>query len=379
MKKPAIFERLERSLETRKSDNRLRKTAPYRDDVTLDLSTNSYLALETNRAVAAYAGTLAAGYLAGNLASRLISTSSKFYETLEKELAEWKQTESVLLFNSGYVANLGILQACANRDTEIYSDRLNHASIVDGIRLSGARMIRYRHCDVDDLVSRLKKGRARDKIIVTDSVFSMDGDRAPLSAIADIAEEHGCLIMVDEAHATGVLGPHGAGLIDELSIGEKVHIRMGTMSKALAGLGGFFAGSSFLREYLVNTARSLVYSTALPHAVLAHDLAAVRHIRAAPQVGTELQRSADWFRHRLHELGFDTLQSTTQIVPCVLGSDTEALDLSKELLKEGIKAPAIRPPTVPAGTSRIRFSLTPKADRDELERVLAVLKRWSRR
>ncbi len=379
MKKPAIFERLERSLEARMSDNRLRKTAPYRDDVTLDLSTNSYLALETNRAVAAYAGTLAAGYLAGNLASRLISTSSKLYETLEKELAEWKQTESVLLFNSGYVANLGILQACANRDTEIYSDRLNHASIVDGIRLSGARMIRYRHCDVDDLVSRLKKGRARDKIILTDSVFSMDGDRAPLSAIADIAEEHGCLIMVDEAHATGVLGPHGAGLIDELSIGEKVHIRMGTMSKALAGLGGFFAGSSFLREYLVNTARSLVYSTALPHAVLAHDLAAVRHIRAAPQVGTELQRSADWFRHRLHELGFDTLQSTTQIVPCVLGSDTEALDLSKELLKEGIKAPAIRPPTVPAGTSRIRFSLTPKADRDELERVLAVLKRWSRR
>jgi 8-amino-7-oxononanoate synthase len=376
MKNPAIIERIERELSGREAEKLFRRTAAAEQNGHLDLSTNSYLRLESNPQVLEQARKLAAGELAGNGASRLIATRSPLYEALETELARWKSCESALLFNSGYAANVGTLQALCSRDTEVFSDRLNHASIVDGIRLSGARMSRYAHCDTDDLAGRLKRSTAREKLIVTDTVFSMDGDRAPLERICSLAAEHGALVMVDEAHAAGVLGKRLSGLVEACGMEEQVQIRIGTLSKAVAGLGGFFAGSSRIRDYLVNSARSLIYSTALPHSVLAWDLAAVRFIVAHPEMGPQLLERAASLRNELTHMGFDTLDSSTQIVPCIVGDDSRALALSRELRYRGIKAPAIRPPTVPRGTARLRFSVHLELSSEQTDSIVGHMRQW---
>ena len=188
------------------------------------------------------------------------------YDELESEIASWENTESALVFNSGYVANLGIITSLCNRDTEIFSDKLNHASIIDGIQLSGGIMTRYLHCNLADLEKKLAASTRKDKIIVTDTVFSMDGDCAPLADICELAAKYRCMVMVDEAHATGIFGKTGSGLVEQCGLEKSVDIRMGTLSKSIAGLGGYFAGSQMLRDYFVNTSRSLIYSTGLPHA-----------------------------------------------------------------------------------------------------------------
>ncbi len=342
----------------------------------IDLATNSYCALHENAAVAEEARRLAAGIVHGNLASRLIRETSPLAAVLETELAQWKQTEAALLFNSGYAANVGILQALCTRNTVVFCDRLNHASIIDGIRLSGAKMQRYRHCDIADLASRLAVSDVPEKIIVTDAVFSMDGDRAPLAAIVDLAERYDACVMVDEAHAAGILGMHGSGLAEEAGVARAIDVCMGTLSKAVAGFGGFFAGSAHMREFLVNHARSLIYSTGLPASVIAFDLAAVRYLRANPHLGIELLSKAASFREKLHDIGFDTLDSTTQIVPCRIVDDAEALELSAFLAARGIDAPAVRPPTVPPHTARIRFSLHCGFTAEQEATVIAALTEW---
>lgn len=364
-----LQKRLLRETDRRRAEGLHRVLPPCAAPPAIDLSTNSYLALEREPHVAREARRLCDGKLSGNLASRLISSTSPLVEKLENELAQWKGTESALVFNSGYAANTGIISAVCSRDTEVFSDRLNHASILDGIRLSGARLSRYRHRDMDDLRARLQRSTTRERLIVTDTVFSMDGDRAPLPDICDLAERFACMVMVDEAHATGILGATGSGLAEECGVGERIDIRMGTLSKALAGLGGFFAGRVSLRDVLVNHARSLVYSTALPHAVLAHDLAAVRFLRSHPGIGKEVLSRAALLRERLHESGFNTLGCDTQIVPCVCGDAARAKDLAASLAALGIKAPAIRPPTVPRGTARVRFSVHRGITPDNIERV----------
>ncbi len=378
MDKSYIYHRLKRTL-AEKTANDLFRTLPGVQNFELDVSTNSYLAVESRKEVSIEALRLLEGNLAGNLASRLIGSRSALYSELERELADWKSTESSLIFNSGYAANVGIIQALATRDTVIFSDKLNHASIVDGIRLSKAKMIRYRHCDMDDLHNRLNSCEAEEKIIVTDSVFSMDGNRAPLEAICDLAARSGALVMVDEAHATGIFGKKLSGLVEECGLEEVVDIRMGTLSKAVGGLGGFFAGSKFLRDYLVNTARSLIYSTALPHSVLAFDLASVRYIRNHPLLGLNLLSVADQLRQKIQDLGFDTLNSTSQIIPCLIGNDKKCLELSRFFREKGIKVPAIRPPTVPIGTARLRFSINSELNSEHMEALLAVLREWKDR
>jgi len=370
-----LAERLSRELDERKSKGLLRALPEHRPQA-IDLSTNSYLALHLNTGVAAEAERLAGPVLHGNLASRLISETSPLAAQLEAELADWKKTEAALLFNSGYAANIGILQAVATRDTEVFSDRLNHASIIDGLRLSGCRFRRYRHCDMADLKSLLAASKAKEKIIVTDTVFSMDGDCAPLADIVELAKTHDCWVMVDEAHATGVFGKNAGGLAEALGVSDAIEIRMGTLSKAVAGIGGFFAGSALLRDYLVNHARSCIYSTGLPHAAFAFDLAAVRHIRARPEAGRELLEKSKGFREKLRVIGFDTLTSTTQIVPCCIGSDLKATELSLFLRERGIIAPAIRPPTVPKGASRVRFSVHSGFTGEQEDKVIAALKEW---
>ena len=371
-----IYKRITAELEKRKKENLFRTPGSSGKGVRIDLSTNSYLALHDHPEVAEEARKLTDGCFSGNLASRLIETRSPLYQALESELAGWKKAEAALVFNSGYAANLGIIQSLCGRDTEVFSDRLNHASIIDGIRLSGAALSRYAHCDMRDLKKRLGASKKNEKLIVTDSVFSMDGDTAPLADICDLAKQYKCLVMVDEAHATGVFGKTLCGYAEECRVENNVDVFMGTLSKAAAGLGGFFVGRTVLKECFINKARSLIYSTALPQPVLAQDLAAVRYIRSHPEMGRKLLEKAQIFREGIKALGFDTLNSTTQIVPCIVKSDNEALELSAFLLRRGIKAPAIRPPTVPAGTARIRFSIHLGCSADDLAFVVGQLKEW---
>jgi len=373
-----IYERIDAELEERKKKDLFRSPGASGRDMRIDLSTNSYLALHENMEVASEAGNLIDNCFSGNLASRLIETRSPLYQTLESELAEWKKAEAALVFNSGYAANLGIIQSLCTRDTEVFCDKLNHASLIDGIRLSGASLARYGHCDMDDLRKRLHASKKKEKLIVTDTVFSMDGDIAPLAAICALAKQYRCMVMIDEAHATGVFGKTLGGYAEECGVENDVDVIMGTLSKAAAGLGGFFSGSALLRDCFVNKARGLIYSTALPQTVLAQDLAAVRYIRRHPEMGKKLKEKALAFRKGIMALGFNTLNSATQIVPCIVKSDSEALDLSAFLMQRGIKAPAIRPPTVPLNTARIRFSIHLGASSDDLAYVADQLKEWKK-
>jgi len=378
MNESPMYSRLGAELEDKKSRGLFRAAGPSPLGAAIDMSTNSYLSLHADPEVQSEAEYLADFCYSGNLASRIIETRSPLFEMLEVELAEWKRTQCALVFNSGYAANLGMIGALCTRQTEVFCDRLNHASIVDGIRLAGATMSRYRHCDMLDLKERLSASRKRERLIVTDSAFSMDGDIAPLADICELARRFGCMVMVDEAHATGVFGKSLSGLVEECGVESGVDVVMGTLSKAVAGMGGFFAGSSLLRDCFVNKARSLIYSTGLPQSVLAHDLAAIRHIRKHPEAGRRLLAKAQKMREAIRSLGFDTLTTSTQIIPCLVKSDSEAVELSAFLLSRGIKAPAIRPPTVPVGTSRIRFSVCAAHTEGDIALVTDALTDWKR-
>jgi 8-amino-7-oxononanoate synthase len=315
------------------------------------------------------------GYqLYGNMASRLISQSSPLYEQLERELADWKKCESALLFNSGYAANIGIIQAVCDRGTDIFCDRLNHASIINGCLLSRARLSRYRHNDMAHLEGLLRESSSDNKLIVTDTVFSMDGDVAPLADICELGKRYGCAVMVDEAHATGIFGENASGLVEEAGVENAAHIRMGPLSKAVAGLGGFFAGDREIRDYLVNNAGSLIYSTGLPHSVLAYNLAAVRYIRKNPHLGKSLLDKAEKLRQSLIDIGYDCMNSSTQIIPVLTSGPESALALSSFLRKNNIAAPAIRAPTVPGGKERVRFSVHSGIEDKEIKLISDLMK-----
>ncbi len=371
-----IYDRIHRAIEQRKASMQLRTVPKYSDNNFIDLSTNSYLSLHCNSIVQQSASTLTSEQHYGNLASRLVSEQSPLFSTLEQEIADWEQTECALLFNSGYTANLGILQALCTKNTEVFCDRLNHASIYDGIILSGARLNRYRHNDMKELEERLKASSFKEKLIITDTIFSMDGDRAPLSDICTLAKKYNCLTMVDEAHASGIFGHFASGLCEEDDVGDSIDIRMGTLSKSIAGMGGYCAVNSEFKDYFVNFCRSFIYSTALPHPVLAHNISAIRFIRANPASGKQLLSMADSFRAGLHELGFSSLNSTTHIVPCLMDSEKKALSLSLFLKNNGIIAPAIRPPTVPLGTARLRFSVFLGLSADKQLYILEQIRKW---
>ncbi len=338
-----------------------------------NLSTNSYLGMERDDEVNDEALKLSHNRLSGSTASRLVYSEKDLYQMLEKELSDLKGSEASLVFNSGYTANTGILQATASRKSEVFSDRLNHASIIDGIRLSQAKTRRYRHCDTNHLESLLKKSKADKRIIVTDTVFSMDGDIAPLRDICALAERYSCILMLDEAHATGIFGEKGGGLAQKYNLSQRVDISIGTLSKAAAGLGGFFSGSSVLREFYVNTARSLIYSTALPDSVLAFNLASIRKIKRDREPAKKLLNKAKWFREYLQKKGFDTGNSETQIVPCIIPDQKRLLKISETLTNEGFFVPAIRPPTVPENTSRLRFSLRSDTRTEDLKRATDIV------
>ncbi|MDR3013590.1 MAG: 8-amino-7-oxononanoate synthase [Chitinispirillales bacterium] len=370
-----LIESLYESNFRRKSDSVFRRVPAYVCDSCLNFSGNSYLALQDCREVIDEAARLSGDIFSGNMASRLISQSSPLYDLLESELADWKKCESALVFNSGYAANVGIIQAICDRHTDIFCDRLNHASILNGSLLSGARLLRYRHNDMGHLEELLHNSSSRHRLIVTDTVFSMDGDCAPLADICELGERYRCAVMVDEAHAAGIFGDSASGLVEDAGVESAVHIRMGTLSKAVAGLGGFFAGSAEIRDYLVNNASSFIYSTGLPHSILAFNLAAVRYIRKNPHLGKRLLDKAVKLREAFVSIGLDCMNSTTQIVPVLAGSAERALELSSFLKTHGISAPAIRTPTVPKGTDRIRFSVHLGIEDDDVESVFQIMRK----
>ncbi len=340
------------------------------------MCSNDYLGLSQHPALrqAAYAAMERYGF--GSGASRLISGNSPLHEELERKIAAFKGTEAALLFNSGYAANAGIIPAIAGERDAVFSDSLNHASIIDGCRLSRARVNVYRHKDLEHLESLLgQSGNAGRKLIITDGVFSMDGDIAPLHELAALAEKHHAILMVDDAHATGVLGKNGRGTTEHFGLAGRVHIQMGTLGKALGSFGAYVAGDKDVTEYLLNKARSFIYSTALPPAVCAASIAALELLHSEPWRRERLWKKQRRFTEGLKSLGIDTGASETPVIPLMIGDTEKTLTLSNRIFDEGIYATAIRPPTVPEGSARIRTTVTAAHSDDDIDKALDVFKK----
>ncbi len=325
----------------------------------LNLSSNDYLGLAGDARLIKASQEAAARWGAGSTASRLIVGTLALHQQVEEEVAAFKTTQQAVLFNTGYMANVGVIAALMGKGDVILSDRLNHASIIDGMRLSEAQFYRYPHRDLNRLETLLKKhAGVRRVLIVTDSVFSVDGDVAPLRELAALKERYGGWLMIDEAHATGVFGAKGAGLAEAMGLTDGIDIHMGTFSKALGSFGAYVAGTASLIELLHNRARSFMYSTALPPAVLGAMQAALAIVRQEPARRAYLLEQARRFRLRLQEAGFDTLDSETQIIPVLVGDNLRTLEFASRLGQAGLMAVAIRPPTVPPGGARLRVSLS---------------------
>jgi len=333
----------------------------------LNLSSNNYLGLagDARLVAAARAG---AGRGAGSGSSRLVAAHDGAYAALEDKVAAFKGTERALVLGSGFLANVGTIAALLDRDSAVVSDRLNHASIIDGCRLSRAEIHTYEHCDLEDLERRLAGAcrGGRRVLVVTDTVFSMDGDVAPLRAIVELKDRYGAALLVDDAHGAGVLGPHGAGAAHAAGVADRVDLQVGTFSKAFGVYGAYVAGSGHWIRHLVSACRPLVFSTGLPPAVVSAIDAALDLVDAADDRRADLRRKATQLRDRLRLGDVDTATSTTQIIPAMVGESETALHLASALRRRGLLTVAIRPPTVPAGQARIRLSLMATHDDEAL-------------
>jgi 8-amino-7-oxononanoate synthase len=321
------------------------------------LCSNNYLGLADHPRLrrAAADAALSLGTSAG--ASRLISGSMSIHAELEDRLASFKGTEAALLFGSGYLANTGTIAALAQRGEVVCSDELNHASLIDGCRLAGAETFIYRHADTEHLEWGLRRAAGRASLIVTDGVFSMDGDLASLGELSVLARRHRCRLMVDEAHATGCLGPGGRGSVAAAGLTGEVDVIVGTLGKALGGYGAYVCGSRDLADFLVNSARPFIFSTAPPPPAVAAASAALELLEERPRRVDRLRANAAALRAGLRAEGLEPLGAETQIVPLVVGEAGEAMALCERLLEEGVFAQAIRPPTVPPGTCRLRLTV----------------------
>lgn len=315
-------------------------------------------------------------YGVGSGASRLVCGNMLLHKKLEEKISEFKKSEASLVFNSGYTANLGIISAIMDREDIIFSDKLNHASIIDGIILSNANFKRYPHKDTTALKGLLEKNlNSRKKLIVTDTVFSMDGDIAPLNEITRIAEEFDALIMVDEAHATGVFGKTGAGLLEDFNLRDKINIQMGTLSKAVGSFGAFISGKKDLIDYLINFSRAFIYTTSLPPAICAASIKAIEIIQQEPHLRKRLWENVRFFKENLNAIGFNTLESQSPIIPILTKDANLTMEFSKKLFEQGIFIQGIRLPTVPQNESRLRITLTAKHSQKDLEIALEKLER----
>ncbi len=377
-KSPAnpFLRRIEDELAALDSKNQLRSLAAIRG---VNLCSNDYLGLASDpRLRNAVAAALAEGIDVASTGSRLLSGNARIWEDLESEICEFMGSEAALYFNSGYSANIGVLSALIHSDDVVFSDSANHASIIDGLRLSGARKIIYPHLDLNFLERELRKDNsAAQKFIVTESIFSMDGDRAPLIDLVRLAEKYGAELIVDEAHATGVsIGnevPQGRGLVSESGLADRVLATVHPCGKALAGVGCFVCCSEKLKQYLVNRARTFIFSTALPPYLAAHMRAAIRLAASADRERANLARLAAFLRQQLRDAGFDIGRSETQIIPVYLGENDRAIRFSEQLSDAGFGVRPIRPPSVPEGASRLRISLTTAVTAADLARFAEAL------
>jgi len=346
-----------------------------------NFSSNDYLDLATDPRLAAAAARAARRHGCGAGASPLVSGYLLPLQALEQALARWEGTPAALVFASGYMANLAVLTALAGCEDAIFSDEFNHASLIDGCRLSRARVSLYRHRNSDHLANLLRDegSKARRRLIVTDSVFSMDGDLADLATLLDLARRHDALLVVDEAHATGVLGEQGRGVTDLLPPGERETqadhlIKVGTLSKALGAQGGFVCGSRRLIEYLINHARPYIFSTALAPPSAAAARRALAIVAEEPERRRRVQTLAVQLVRGLRQAGCNVGATCCQIVPVLVGEAAAAVEASQRLLEHGLLVPAIRPPSVPPGTARLRISLTAGHTPDDVARLVEALR-----
>ncbi len=341
-----------------------------------NLSSNDYLGLARHPEVVEAAVAAARAWGVGATASPHICGRRPVHAELERRLAAFKRTEAALVFASGYAANLGAISALVGPGDHVFADRLAHASLLDGARLSGARLRRFHHNDADHLDALLKAAPTSGRrLVITESVFSMDGDRAPLADLARCAAAHDAALYVDEAHALGVYGSGGAGALVDCGVQGPGVIAIGTLSKALGSQGGFVAGSVELREWLVQAARSLMYSTALSPVAAAAALAALKVLAREPDRPARLRALATRFRERLREVGLPVDAGDCPIVPVILGDDRRAVEAAAQLQHRGVLAVAIRPPTVPEGAARIRLSVTLNLTEEETDAAAQIVAR----
>ncbi len=341
----------------------------------IDFSSNDYLGLSNHPRLKEAAKQATDRFGTGSSASRLLSGSLKLHEELECKIAAFKDKEAALAFNSGYQANVGAISALLGKNDAIFYDRLCHASIIDGILLSGARHFRFNHNNTGHLEALLKAERDKFKeaLIITETIFSMDGDRAPVRELVRLKDKYGCTFMVDEAHATGIFGREGSGVVAEKGLSSEVDLIMGTFSKALGSFGAYIASSRELVDYLINACRSFIYSTALPPAVIAANIASLDVVRDEPFRRKRLIEKSGHFRDELKKCGFN-VKGESQIIPLIIGSNDETVRMSEALKEKRYWALPIRQPTVPAGASRLRFSLIYDHGKDKLKGLLDEIK-----
>jgi glycine C-acetyltransferase len=337
----------------------------------INMSSNDYLGFANDPELRGAAEAGAKGWGSGAGAVRTIAGTFELHEALEHEIAAWKGVEATLVLQSGFTANLGVIPTIVRREDVIISDELNHASIIDGCRLSRATIRRYAHADPDSLGEQLAQcSNKQRKLVVTDGVFSMDGDIAPLPDICDVAEKFGAIVMVDDAHASGVLGQGGRGSTDHFALHGRVHIQIGTLSKALGSMGGYIAGSQALRDYLVQTARPLLFSTAHPPAVVEASRAAIRVLSRHPDRVEQLWENTRYFKAGLEKLGLNTGRSATPITPVIVGAAQKAHALSDHLRELGIFIQSVAFPTVPQDGARVRAMVSAAHTQNDLDRAI---------
>ncbi|MEW5692269.1 MAG: 8-amino-7-oxononanoate synthase [Candidatus Hydrogenedentota bacterium] len=382
-----VYILLTESLKNREKQGLLRKLYPIKErrgckiivnnKEYIDFSSNDYLGLSNHPQIINAAKEAVNRYGTGACASRLLSGSFEIHHKLEEEVARFKQKEKALIFNSGYQANLGILSALLSRDDCVFSDRLNHASIIDGIILSQAKIIRFKHNDTDNLKSLLEKQRKKYKkaLIITETIFSMDGDRAPLKELIELKKRYDCIIMVDEAHATGIFGENGSGIVEQEGISDEIDIIMGTFSKALGCFGAYCTSDKKMIEYLINTARSFIYSTSLPPAVIASNLKAIEIIRNEKFRRETLLKNSEFFKDNLKDLGLK-VRGSSQIIPLIIGDNNKTIKIAARLQRQGYFVLPIRYPTVPKNESRLRFSMTFNHSKEVIINLLDSLRKF---
>ncbi|HEX7104246.1 MAG TPA: glycine C-acetyltransferase [Nitrolancea sp.] len=360
---------LHRSLRIIGSANKAVFTVDGKD--VINLSSNNYLGLTTHPKLIAAAVKATEWYGVGTGAVRTIAGTMNLHEELERRLADFKHTEASLTFQSGFTANTGVLQSLLKEDDVIISDQLNHASIIDGIRLSRAQRKIFPHKDMDGLESVLKETQsARVRLVVTDGVFSMDGDIAPMPQIVDLAERYGAIVMIDDAHGSGVLGKNGRGTVNHFELDGRVQIQIGTLSKAIGAVGGYVAGDKILRDYLIHMARPFLFSTSQTPGVVASCIAAIDVLEQEPEIIDRLWENARFFKQKLTDLGFNTGHSETPITPVIVGEAHQAMALSDKLFERGVFAQGIGFPTVAKDQARLRTIVSAAHTKDLLQQAL---------